>query len=96
MSIIYCYENGYGTIDTMAEQFQVGRRLYDAQVMYGKLERKEELPVEQVKDLIKWYCELVNWTGQLRGHYDSMMEIINGKAEWEGKDGIRRKMTRLD
>lgn len=78
--MIYTRQNGYGDIDPDAEQFQVGRRLYEAQIIHGKASRGETISPEDVKELAHWYCELVAWTGQLRADYRVMRACAEGKA----------------
>lgn len=84
---IYTRENGYGHIDTHAEQFQVGRRLYDTQVLWSGIDKDPTKPVDvaKVKELCHWYCELVAWVGQLRADYDVMRQCAEGKAEFREK-----------
>lgn len=83
---VYTKESGYGTIDTNAPQFQLGRRLYEAQVLYAKVTNDGYVPTkEETLELIHWYCELVNWTGQLRADYNVMRECAEGKAEFREK-----------
>jgi len=80
---IYTRKNGYGDADTNAVQFQVGRRLHEAQVLHAKISNDEYVPTkEELLELIHWYCELVNWTGQLRADYNVMRECAKGKAEF--------------
>lgn len=83
--LVYTRENGYGTIDTNSEPFQVGRRLFDTQVLYRDVEKGEQLNPERVKQLCHWYCELVTWVGQLRADYDVMRRCAEGKAEFREK-----------
>lgn len=79
---IYTRENGYGTINTDAPEFQLGRRLYEAQVLYAKVKEGYVPTEKETLELIHWYCELVNWTGQLRADYNVMRECAEGKAEF--------------
>ncbi len=81
--ITYTKSNGYGTIDTHAEQFQVGKRLYDTQVLWTKIKDKGYQPTnEEILELCHWYCELVSWVGQLRSDYDVMVQCAKGKARY--------------
>lgn len=79
---IYTRDNGYGDIDTNAPQFQLGRRLYEAQVLYARLEKGETIEPAEIKKLLHWYCELVNWTGMLKAQYNIMYDCATGKAEF--------------
>jgi len=77
----YSRSQGYGQIDTWAKEFQLGRRLYDAQIIIAKVEKEMSVTPEETKMLAEHYCELVNAVGLLRGDYRAMVEVANGKAE---------------
>jgi hypothetical protein len=89
MTIVYKRSNGYGDIDTGAEPERLGRRLYEAQALHADLERGKPLAdhlgvqdAGRVRELCQWYCELVNWVGQLRADYDVMRRCALGEAEF--------------
>jgi hypothetical protein len=60
-------------IDPNDPEFQLGRYLYDAQVLYADA---QEGPVdaERVKEVCERYCRLINLVGQLRAECDRLEE----------------------
>jgi hypothetical protein len=90
MTIRYCRENGYGTIDTHSEPFQLGRRLYEAQRELSRVASGQSPDAAKLAEIAHWYCNLVSWMGQIRADYGSLLDVINGRAEYEySEDGLR-------
>lgn len=83
--IVYTRANGYGNIDTNAPEFQLGRRLYEIEVLFAKLEKGETISPEQIKEVIQWYAELINNVGMLRYDYECLRRVVEGKAEFREK-----------
>jgi hypothetical protein len=86
VTVIYCRENGYGTVNTMEECFQVGRRLSETQ---RELSKPEALPpdVAKLREVAHWYCQLVANLGPLRADYSSLQEVLKGNAVYEYEEG---------
>lgn len=59
-------------INTNHPVFQVGRFLYDAQVVHARLEKGETIEPETIKLLCERYCQLVTAVGQLRAYYKDL------------------------
>jgi hypothetical protein len=90
MTMIYRRENGYGTIDTHSEPFQLGRRLYEAQRELSRVASGQSPDAAKLAEIAHWYCNLVSWMGQIRADYGSLLDVINGRAEYEySEDGLR-------
>jgi hypothetical protein len=90
MTMIYRRENGYGTIDTHSEPFQLGKRLYEAQMELSRIASGQPPDMAKLEEIARWYCELVPWVGQLGADYGSLLGVINGTAEYEySEDGLR-------
>jgi hypothetical protein len=82
MNIVYRRENGYGTVDTMEECFQIGRRLYETQRELSKPEGT--LPdVAKLVEVAHWYCQLAANLGPLRADYNSLQGVLRGAAVYE-------------
>lgn len=79
------FENADGSINTHHTVFQQGRHLYEAQVIVAKLDKGEEVPKEDIRDLAVEFCRLVNAVGQLKYYYGERQEKIN-----EMKDAVNR------
>jgi hypothetical protein len=95
VTLVFRRENGYGTIDANSEPFQVGGRLYETHVLMTKLGRGDKVPPEKTIELAGWYRELVTLLGELRADYSSLLEVINGRAEYEyDEDGLRYRVRR--
>jgi hypothetical protein len=84
MTLRYCRSNGYGTIDTNGEEFQLGRKLFEAQVVLTKVikakEAGEAFSVEDQDKLIevaKWFCGLVSTVGHLRADYSTLQMCLH-------------------
>jgi hypothetical protein len=90
MTMIYRRENGYGTIDTHSEPFQLGRRLYEAQKELSRIQSGQSPDVAKLAQVVRWYCELIYAVGELRADYGSLLDVINGMAEYEyDENGLR-------
>jgi hypothetical protein len=96
MTIRYCRENGYGNIDVMAPEFQLGRRLHEAQVLLSKIMKGEPSGIDEVKDSLNGVCQLIARVGELRADYSSLLSVIEGQAvyEYSDKEGRRWEVKR--
>jgi hypothetical protein len=77
------YDRADVDIDIDAEPFQLGRRLYEAEVIHARIEKGEVIDPAEIKELAERYCELINWTGQLRASYRIMRDAADGKVRFE-------------
>ena len=87
--IVYRRENGYGTIDANAVEWQLGRKLFEAQSILSQIEPGSGGKLEEIAH---WFCRLVAEVGQLRADYSSLQHILQGSAEYgydEEKLGVR-------
>jgi hypothetical protein len=90
MTMVYRRENGYGTIDTYSEPFQLGRRLYEAQQELSRIQSGQPPDAAKLVEVAHWYCELIYAVGELRADYGSLLDVINGTAEYEyDEKGLR-------
>lgn len=80
-----------GIINTHHPVFQVGRYLYDAQVLYADCQAvkdgripadkvAQELTPERVMRLCRRYCQLVYALGQLRADYSQKTDLLRKLA----------------
>lgn len=75
-------------INTHHPAFQVGRFLYEAQVLYAKAEKQPTIDSEEVILLCKRYCELVTAVGQLRAYY-GILERDFDEYQERARRGVR-------
>lgn len=89
--IVYDRANGYFQIDTNALEFQLGRELYDTQVLISRIKKYHEehgglnladVDAAEVQRLLIAHCKLIHLMGQLRADYSAAMEVFAGRAEF--------------
>lgn len=80
----YCRSNGYGNIDTNDEEFQLGRKLFETQVVLTKIDKAKAAgqPIsdedqEKLIEVAHWFCRLVNHVGYLRADYSVLQECLH-------------------
>jgi hypothetical protein len=97
MTIVYDRTNGYEIIDTNAEPFQLGRRLYEAQRLLSQTAPYGDKPLdaEKAKEVANWFCALVAEVGFLRASYSMLADVIRGRAEYRyEEDGVEYEVRR--
>ena len=65
-----------GTININHSVFQLGRTLYDAQVVLADIDAGKAVESARVRELALTLCYLVNAVGQLRAEYASMRDQL--------------------
>lgn len=96
MTLVYCRENGYGTIDTHGPPFQLGRRLFEAQKELSKEGTGGTPDVAKLREIAHWFCELVANVGPLRAEYSALLGVLNGVAVYEYTEGGLRYRVRRE
>jgi hypothetical protein len=92
MTTVYRRENGYGTLDTHSPEFQLGRKLFEAQ---RELSKGDKADPKKLEEIAHWFCELVTNVGLLRADYSSLLQVLKGGAEYEyDEDGLRYRVRR--
>lgn len=80
--MIYCQSNGYGNIDTHAPEYQLGRELYDTQVMVSRIREAKKggmqiaIDMSEVERLLIAHCRLIQLVGFLRADYNTLKECL--------------------
>jgi hypothetical protein len=64
------------SIDPESPEFQLGKKLYDAEWMYSQLLKGIEVEPERIKELIGQYCRLINAVGQLKADCNKLRSMF--------------------
>lgn len=87
--IVYDKANGYFQTDPNAVEFQLGRELYDTQVLVASVQKAREftqnladVDMHDIEKMLIAHCRLINLVGYLRTEYSAALDVLQGRAEY--------------